>query len=97
MVDSIFKDATLTDVFIMIVCFRVVSPFVSSLPIFNKTLFGKYVAAILTLLFIPLFFNQRTPTVRHIIDTNDHILLKFFGIILLSKVVVDNPPPRSIF
>ncbi len=88
-----FAGVTLKDMIVIVMCFQVVGPFVSSLPVFRKTEFGKYIGATLALFFIPLAFNQRTPSIRHILDTNDHILIKALAFFVLLRVMVKDPRP----
>ena len=84
---------SLYDILIMIVCFKIVSPWVRGLKIFNTSTFGQYVAAVATLVVVPFLFNQRTPSVSHFFDSKDHWILKLLTLGLLAKVVVEQPRP----
>jgi hypothetical protein len=87
------NELSLQDILIMIVCFKVVNPVIMKLSIFRETDFGRYIAAVISLLVVPLCFNQRTPSVSHFFDSGDSWILKILVLIVLAKVVVDQPKP----
>lgn len=87
------KDFNLYDAFITIITFKVVSPFIGSIPLFNTTKFWRYVGTFVTLVFVPLFFNIRTPSIKILLDSNYNLFLKLFVTFLTMKTIIDDPAP----
>lgn len=88
------KDISLYDIFITILVFKVVNPLITSLNVFNSSENSKYIAAIITLFFVPLIFNIRTPSVKTLFDSEENFLVRLFVAFMTVKIVVSNPTPK---
>jgi hypothetical protein len=93
---EVARGISLKDLLIMVVCFKIINPMVMQWSVLNSTEIGKYIAALVTLLVVPLLFDQRTPSVSHFFDSGDPWALKILVAAILARVVVTQPKPTII-